>query len=61
MDTGGEDPADSGGFNRFLDGFESPVAGLNRLQRGDHVGREVDGELSGQFNFESRSLAEKPC
>ena len=60
MDTGGEDPADSGGFNRFLDGFESFVAGLNRVERGDDVRCEVDGELSGQFNFEPRSLAEKP-
>ena len=43
--------------NEFLTFSEAP--GVVRPQ-GDHVRRDVDGGMSGQFDFESRSLAEKP-
>ena len=59
MDTGREVPANRGGFNRFPPGFESVALRLNLCHRGDHIRREVDGDLSRQFDQEPRTFIEK--
>ena len=58
---GGDIPASYQGFNRFLDGFESIRSSLNPIQHGDDVGRQVDGDVSGDLNHELCTLIEESC
>jgi hypothetical protein len=46
-------------INRFLPGSKFIEAGLNLVQSGHHVGREVDGLLAGEFDHEAGSFVEE--